>query len=65
MLEQNIRHHVHDEAKLLREVEATLDDDDDLAALGNQLLATFESPIESAPKNDVPTETQRAAELRV
>ena len=66
VLKENIRHHAHDEEedKLFPEVEAMLDDDD-LAALGNELLAMFESLLEGAPRNDVPAETRRAAELRV
>jgi len=64
VLKENIRHHAHDEEedKLFPEVEAMLDDDE-LAALGNELLAMYESLIEREPRRNVPAETKHAAEL--
>jgi hemerythrin superfamily protein len=65
VLKENIRHHAHDEEedKLFPEVEKMLDEDE-LAALGNELLAMFESLLERAPRKLVPSETRRAAELQ-
>jgi len=65
VLKENIRHHAHDEEedRLFPEVEAMLDEDE-LAALGNELLAMYESLIERAPRQNVPAETKHAAELR-
>jgi hypothetical protein len=40
-------------------------DEDDLAALGNEMLAMFEQLIERAPRRNVPAETKHAAELHV
>ncbi|HET7502199.1 MAG TPA: hemerythrin domain-containing protein [Kofleriaceae bacterium] len=64
VLKENVRHHAHDEeeGQLFPEVEDMLDDDQ-LAALGNELLVMFESLIGHAPRNNVPGETKRAAEL--
>lgn len=64
VLKENIRHHAHDEEedKLFPQVEAMMDDDE-LAALGNELLAMFESLLERAPRRMVPSETKHAAEL--
>jgi hemerythrin superfamily protein len=64
VLKENIRHHAHDEEedKLFPEVEAMMDEDD-LAAVGNEMLAMFESLLECSPRRNVPSETKRAAEL--
>ena len=64
VLKENIRHHAHDEEddKLFPEVEAMMDEDD-LAALGNEMLAMFESLLERSPRRNIPSETKRAAEL--
>ena len=64
VLKENIRHHAHDEEedKLFPQVEAMMDEDE-LAALGNELLAMFEALLERAPRKLVPAETRRAAEL--
>jgi hemerythrin superfamily protein len=64
VLKENLRHHAHDEEedKLFPQVEAMLDEDE-LAALGNEMLAMFETLLERAPRDNVPAETQRAAEL--
>jgi hemerythrin superfamily protein len=66
VLKENVRHHAHDEEedKLFPKVEAMMDDDD-LAALGNEMLAMFEQLIEMAPRQNVPAETKHAAELHV
>ncbi|HEU4732640.1 MAG TPA: hemerythrin domain-containing protein [Kofleriaceae bacterium] len=64
VLKENVRHHAHDEeeGQLFPEVEDAFDDEQ-LAALGNELLVMFESLIGHAPRNNVPAETKRAAEL--
>jgi hypothetical protein len=64
VLKECVRHHAHDEeeGQLFLEVEDLLDDDQ-LAALGNELLVMFEALIERAPRNNVRAETRRAAEL--
>jgi hemerythrin superfamily protein len=64
VLKENVRHHAHDEEEdeLFPEVEAMMDDDE-LAALGNELLAMYEALIERAPRKNVPAETKHAAEL--
>ena len=65
VLKESLRHHAHDqeEGVLFLEVEDMLDEDQ-LAALGNEMLAMFESLIEGAPRTGVPAQTKRAAELR-
>jgi hemerythrin superfamily protein len=65
VLKENIRHHAHDEEEgaLFPEVERMMDEDE-LAALGNELLAMFESLLERAPRRNVLAETKQAAELR-
>jgi hemerythrin superfamily protein len=65
VLKENIRHHAHDEEEdtLFPEVQAMMNEDE-LAALGNELLAMFESLIDRSPRKNVPAETKRAAELR-
>ena len=64
VLKENVRHHAHDEEedKLFPEVEAMLDEEE-LTALGSEMLAMFESLLERAPRKMVPSETRRAAEL--
>ena len=65
VLKEGIRHHAHDEEEneLFPKVEEMMDDDE-LAALGNEMLAMFESLIDRAPRRNVPAETKRAAVLR-
>ena len=64
VLKENVRHHAHDEEedKLFPEVEAMMDEEE-LAALGNEMLAMYEALIERAPRRNVPAETKQAAEL--
>ena len=66
VLKENVRHHAHqeEESKLFPEVKRLLDDDQ-LAALGNELLVMYESLIVRAPRKNVPAETRRAAELQI
>lgn len=64
VLKENIRHHAHDEEedKLFPIVEKMMSDDE-LAALGNEMLAMFEALLEKEPRKQVPAETDHAAEL--
>ena len=65
VLRDQVVHHAHEEEEgelfpLVRE----LFDDDELAALGNEMLAMFEALLEKgAPRQSVPTETRVAASL--
>ncbi len=64
VLKEQIRHHVHDEeeACLFPQVRSMLGEDE-LAALGNELLAMFETLIEEEPRNQVPAQTEEPAPL--
>ena len=64
VLKEQIRHHVHDEEEkeLFPKVRRLLSGDE-LAALGNELLAMFETLIEQQPRGHVPEETREAAPL--
>jgi hypothetical protein len=65
VLKEDLRHHIHDEEepKLFREAEKQMSDDE-LAALGNEMLAMFEMLLEHEPRKQVPSETAEAAELQ-
>jgi hypothetical protein len=64
VLKENIRHHAHDEEedKLFPIVEQMFSSDE-LAALGNEMLAMHEMLLEQEPRKQVPSETSEAAEL--
>lgn len=64
VLKEDIRHHVHDEEepKLFKEAQKLMSDDE-LAALGNEMLAMFEMLLEREPRKQVPAETAEAAEI--
>jgi hemerythrin superfamily protein len=66
VLKENVRHHAHDEEedKLFPEVEAMMDEDE-LAALGSEMLAMYEQLLERSPRQNVPAETKKAAELHI
>lgn len=66
VLKENIRHHAHDEEedKLFPIVKRMMGEDD-LAALGNEMLAMFEMLMERQPSSQLPSETAEAAELPV
>ncbi len=66
VIKENLRHHAHDEEedKLFPIVEKLLNEDE-LAALGNELIAMFEMLMEQEPRRNVPTETAEAARLRM
>jgi iron-sulfur cluster repair protein YtfE (RIC family) len=64
VLKEQVSHHAHDEEedklfpKLRRQMSA-----DDRAALGNEVLAMFETLLEKAPRRNVPNEIREAAAL--
>lgn len=64
VLKEQIRHHAHDEEEdtLFPKVRRMMSADE-LAALGNEMLAMFEALLERAPRNQVPSETREAAPL--
>ena len=65
VLKEQVRHHAHDEEEdqLFPQVRE-LFDEDELAALGNEMLAMFEQLLEKGdPRRSVPTETRVAAPL--
>ena len=64
VLRDEFRHHAKDEEEhqLFPIVRKELDADQ-RAGLGNDLLAMFEDLVEHEPRNQVPNETSRAAEL--
>jgi hypothetical protein len=64
VLKENVSHHAHEEeeAKLFPKLRKLLDVDE-RAALGNEVLALFESLIEQSPRFHVPEETAEAAPL--
>lgn len=66
VLKEEIRHHARDEEEgklfpMLRRMFGT----DELAGLGNELLAMFEELLEQEPRNAVPSQTREAAPLEM
>jgi hypothetical protein len=64
VLKEEIRHHARDEeeAKLFPKVRAAFSADE-LAGLGNEMIAMFEEVLEQDPRMQVPAETRKAASL--
>ena len=64
VLKENVSHHAHEEEedKLFPILRKQLSQDD-LAALGNQVLAMFEELMTMHPSRNVPNETAQAAPL--
>lgn len=64
VLKEQVSHHAHkeEEAKLFPEVKA-LFNEDERAALGNELLVMYEELIVDHPNKNVPAETTKAAPL--
>lgn len=64
VLKEEIRHHARDEeeGKLFPIVRRQMSQDD-LAGLGNELLAMFEDLVQREPRMNVPAETTEAAPL--
>jgi len=66
VLKEQIRHHSRDEeeGKLFPKVR-TMFSKDELAGMGNELLAMFEELLEQEPRNEVPQQTREAAPLEI
>lgn len=64
VLKEQVRHHAHDEEEdtLFPKVRRMMSRDE-LAALGNEMLALFEMLLEREPRKQVPMETDEAAPL--
>ena len=64
VLKEQIRHHAHDEEEdtLFPKVRKLMSKDE-LAALGNELMAMFELLLEKAPRKNVPAETAAPAPI--
>jgi iron-sulfur cluster repair protein YtfE (RIC family) len=64
VLKEEVSHHAHEEeeGKLFPMLRNSMTADD-LAGIGNDLLAMFEELIKSSPRMQVPKETRRAAPL--
>ena len=64
VMKEQIRHHAHDEEEdtLFPKVRKLLSADE-LAALGNEMMAMFERLLERDPRMQVPAETAEAAPL--
>ena len=64
VIKEQIRHHAHDEeeGQLFPKVRRLMSADE-LAALGNEMLAMFEMLIEKSPRKQVPAETAAPAPL--
>ncbi|HEY1559217.1 MAG TPA: hemerythrin domain-containing protein [Kofleriaceae bacterium] len=64
VLKEQVSHHAHEEEeKQLFPILREKLDVDELAALGNEVLAMFETLMDREPRNDVPSETGEAAPL--
>ena len=66
VLKEEIRHHARDEEekKLFPKVRRMFTKDE-LAGLGNELMAMFERLLEQEPRNEVPMQTREAAPLEM
>ncbi|MBV8759974.1 MAG: transposase, partial [Deltaproteobacteria bacterium] len=66
VLKEQVRHHARDEeeGKLFKKVRRMMSADE-LAALGNELLAMFEDLMEQEPRMEVPSQTREAAPLEM
>lgn len=66
VLKEEIRHHARDEEekKLFPKVRRMFTKDE-LAGLGNELMAMFEELLEQEPRNEVPMQTREAASLEM
>jgi len=64
VLKEEVSHHAHEveEQELFPMLRETMDEDE-LAALGNELLVMFEDLMKSSPRKQVPAETREAAPL--
>ena len=64
VIKEQIRHHAHDEEEdtLFPKVRRLMSADE-LAALGNEMIAMFETLLENQPRTQVPAETAEPAPL--
>lgn len=64
VLKEQVRHHAHDEEEdQLFPLAAQVASDDELEALGGEMLMMFETLLENQPRSHVPEETHHAATL--
>jgi hemerythrin superfamily protein len=61
VLQENVEHHVEEEEKELFKLVRKALDEDQLLALGVQMMAEYEELMQSEPRNEVPMQTDTAA----
>ncbi len=61
VLMENVEHHVEEEEKELFKLVRKVLNEDQLLALGVQMMAEYEELMESEPRNEVPMQTDTAA----
>lgn len=61
VLQENVEHHVEEEEKELFKLVRKVLDEDQLLALGVQMMAEYEELMQSEPRNEVPMQTDTAA----
>jgi hypothetical protein len=66
VLKEEVRHHARDEeeGKLFPKLRKMFSQDE-LAGLGNELMAMFEELLEQEPRSEVPSQTREAAPLEM
>jgi hemerythrin superfamily protein len=61
VLQENVEHHVEEEEKELFKLVRKVLDEDQLLALGVQMMAEYEELMQGEPRNEVPMQTDTAA----
>jgi hemerythrin superfamily protein len=61
VLQENVEHHVEEEEKELFKLVRKVLDEEQLLALGVQMMAEYEELMQSEPRNEVPMQTDTAA----
>jgi hemerythrin-like domain-containing protein len=61
VLKENVEHHVEEEEEELFKMVKKVLNEDQLLALGVQMMAEFEELMQSEPRNEVPMQTDTAA----
>jgi hypothetical protein len=61
VLKENVEHHVEEEEEELFKMVKKVLDEDQLLALGVQMMAEFEELMQGEPRNEVPMQTDTAA----
>jgi hemerythrin superfamily protein len=61
VLQENVEHHVEEEEKELFKLVRKVLDEDQLLALGVQMMAEYEELMQTEPRNEVPMQTDTAA----